>query len=63
MTDNATPIATLLEKIEDYSKTTIELFKLQAIDKSANVLSSLISRIAVLMVVALFIVIINYDSF
>ena len=59
MTDNATPVATLLEKAENYSKTTIELFKLHAIDKSADVLSSLVSRIAVLMAVALFILIIN----
>ena len=59
MTDNATPIATLFERAEEYSKSTIQLFKLNAIDKSADVLSSLISRIAVLIMVALSILIIN----
>lgn len=59
MTDNATPIAMLLEKAENYSKTTIELFKLHAIDKSADVVSSLVSRLAICLVVALFILILN----
>ena len=59
MTDNATPIATLFERAEEYSKSTIQLFKLNAIDKSADVISSLISRIAVLIMVALSILIIN----
>jgi hypothetical protein len=53
MENNATPIGTLFEKAEAYSKTTIELFKLNAIDKSADVVSSLVSRLAVFMVVAL----------
>lgn len=59
MTDNATPIATLFERAEEYSKSTLELFKLNAIDKSADVISSLISRIAVLIMVALSILILN----
>ena len=59
MTDNATPIATLLERAEDYSKTTIELFKLHVIDKSADVVSALVTRLAVFMAIALFILIIN----
>jgi phosphoglycerol transferase MdoB-like AlkP superfamily enzyme len=59
MTDNATPIATLFERAEDYSKTTIELFKLEAIDKSSDVVSSLVTRLAVFMAVVLFILIIS----
>jgi hypothetical protein len=57
--NNASPIETLFAKAEDYGKTTIELFKLNAIDKSADVVSSLVSRLAILMVVALFILIIS----
>ncbi|MBL0048225.1 MAG: hypothetical protein IPP32_09055 [Bacteroidetes bacterium] len=49
----ATPIEVLFEKAEDYSKTTLELYKLNLIDKTADVVSSLISRLAILMVVAL----------
>lgn len=59
MTDNATPLATLLERAEDYSKTTLELFKLNAIDKSADVASSLVSRLAIVFTVVLSILIIN----
>ncbi len=59
MTDNATPIATLFERVEEYGKSTMELLKLNAIDKSADVVSSLVSRLAVLMTLALSIIIIN----
>jgi len=51
MTEDATPIATLFERAEDYSKTTLKLIKLNAIDKSADVASSLVSRLAVIMTV------------
>ena len=53
MADNATPIANLLEHVEEFSKTTVELFKLNAIDKIADVMSSLISEIAIFITVAL----------
>ncbi|MFN3755174.1 hypothetical protein [Flavobacterium sp.] len=59
MIDNATPIETLFERAKDYSKSTIELFKLNAIDKSADVVSSLLARLAVIMTVVLSVVIIN----
>ena len=51
MTENKTPIATLFERAEDYGKTTLNLFKLNAIDKSADVVSSLASGLAVIMTV------------
>ncbi len=59
MTDNATPLETLFERAEDYGKTTIKLIKLNAIDKSADVVSSLVSRIAVVIMVVLSIIIIS----
>jgi phosphoglycerol transferase MdoB-like AlkP superfamily enzyme len=59
MNNSATSIETLFERAEDYSKTTIELIKLSAIDKSAELVSSLAARLAIFMVVALFILIIN----
>ncbi len=55
----ATQIDLLLEKAEDYSKTSIELLKLNVISKSADVLSSITSIIAVGIVVALFTLFIN----
>lgn len=55
MKDNiATPIQELFEKAEDYGKTTIALLKLKAIDKSANVISSLAVKTVILLVVAMF---------
>ena len=59
MIDNTTPIATLFERAEDYGKTTLKLIELNAIDKSADVISSLVSRLAVIMTVVLSILIIN----
>ncbi len=59
MTDNATLLVTLLERAKDYGKTTFGLFKLNTIDKSADVASSLISRLAILMTVGLSVIIIN----
>ncbi len=62
MNDSATPIELLFEKTREYNKTTIELFKLHAIDKTADVTSSLLSRLAIFMVVALSIIIINFGA-
>ena len=59
MTDNVTPLATLIERAEDYGKTSFELFKLNTIDKSADVVSSLVSRVAILITVTLSVMIIN----
>jgi energy-converting hydrogenase Eha subunit A len=59
MTDDATPIATLFERAEDYSKTTLKLLKLNAIDKSADVASSLVARLVVIMTVVFSVLIIS----
>ena len=59
MSNNATAIETLFEKAGDYGKVSMELFKLQAIDKSAEVLSALASKLIVTIVVALFTLCLN----
>jgi len=59
MDNKATTIEMLFEKAEDYTRTTVELAKLNAIDKSTDVLSSLFSRITVLIVVAMFVLMFN----
>ena len=59
MNDNVTHIEMLFDKAEDYGKTTIELLKLQAIRKSADVISSLISKAVITISVALSILILN----
>ncbi|MGO4822284.1 MULTISPECIES: hypothetical protein [unclassified Flavobacterium] len=60
MSSKATTIEVLFDKIEDYTKTTIELTKLSAVDKSADVLSSLISRVTVSIVVVMFMLLLNF---
>ena len=59
MTDNSTPIATLKERVEDYSNSTIELLKLNAIDKSADVVSSLVSQLVFIITGAMSFLIVN----
>jgi hypothetical protein len=59
MTDDTTPIATLFERAEDYTKSSIKLLKLNAVDKSAEIVSSLFSMLVVSMTVVLSIVIIS----
>jgi len=59
MTDTATSIETLFEKAQDYSKTSLELLKLNAIAKSSDVTSTLMARLIIFMVVALSVMIIN----
>ena len=56
MNDNiATTIEDLLDKAGDYNKTSIQLLKLKAIDKSAGIVSSLAAKTTVIIIFAMFI--------
>lgn len=59
METKATTVELLFEKAGNYIKTTVELTKLNVVDKSSDVLSSLLTRIILLVVVALFSFLIN----
>lgn len=59
MEEKATLLETLFEKAEAYSKTNIDIFKLKSIDKSADVVSSLVSKLAVIIVVSLIALMVN----
>jgi|SRR5690606_22161656 len=52
-------IESLYNKVKEYTETTIELYKLNAIDAAADVLSSIVSRIVFVLVFALFTLFIN----
>ncbi len=54
MEEKATLIESLFEKLETYLKTNLDLFKLKAIDKSADAVSTVLSKL-VFFVVVLFI--------
>jgi len=51
MEERATLIESLAEKAEAYTKSTVDLFKLKAIDKSAHVFSSIVSALIITIVV------------
>lgn len=59
MEDKATPLETLFERAEDYSRTSIKLLKLKAIDKTAEIVSALISWIVIITIMALFFMVLN----
>lgn len=59
MEDQENLIEILIEKGEQYGKTTIELLKLKTLDKSADVASTLISWAIVIVFAVLFFLILN----
>lgn len=59
MDNIATNIETLYQKAKEYTETSIELMRLNAIDKTADVVSSLFARLALVMLVAMFTLFIN----
>lgn len=59
MEDKASTLETLIERAENYSKTSVELFKLKTIDKTSEVVSGLASGLIVIIIGALFFMILN----
>jgi hypothetical protein len=59
MDNIATNFETLYQKAKEYTETSIELLRLNAIDKTADVVSSLFARLALIMLVAMFTLFIN----
>lgn len=54
MEDNAKLVETLIERLSGYGKTSYELAKLKALDKAANVVSTIMPHVVVLLVFAAF---------
>lgn len=52
-------LESLFIKTREYAETNIELNKLKAVDKSSDILSTIISKMIVLLVFIIFIVIVN----
>lgn len=59
MEDNATFFGTLLEKVENYAKTTIDLVKLKAIDKLSVIASNVVFGVIMALLVFFFLLILN----
>jgi len=59
MEENAKLIESLLEKAADYGKTTLDLIKLKAIDKSTDAASTFIPQTFVFVFIAIFLIFLN----
>lgn len=59
MTANSNAIEKLIEKVERYSKTSIELFKCNAILKSADIFSNMAAKLTIIVVVIMFSFLLN----
>lgn len=59
MINPASSLELLLEKADGYTMSTLELLQLQAIDKVAEILTTLVARLAVITSIILAILIIN----
>ncbi len=59
MENSTTTIEKLIEKAEIYSKTTLELCKYEAVYKSADIFSNLAVKLAISVVVVLFLLLVN----
>jgi len=59
MEDNTKFLESLLEKATEYGKTSFELVKLKAIDKTTDIVSSLIPHSVVFVLIASFLIFLN----
>ena len=59
MEENAKPFESLLEKASEYGKTSFELIKLKALDKTSDVVSSLIPNSVFFILIASFMLFLN----
>ncbi len=59
MEDNAKIIESLLERAAEYGKTSFELIKLKALDKTSDIVSSLIPHSVVFALIAVFMLFLN----
>jgi hypothetical protein len=60
MEDKTELITSLIEEVKEYGKNTAELYKLKAIDKSADLLSTMIFRVVVSIILVLFFLFISF---
>lgn len=59
MKDKVVLIEVLFEKVESYTKTTLELYRLRAIDKITDVFATLASSLVIAVIIALFFILIS----
>jgi len=62
MENNASPITKLIQRAEDYAKTTITLYKLTTVQKSADIISGVVSKLLLLLVIAFFLLMLSIGA-
>ena len=62
MDNNSTLLESLFERATEYGQTTLELTKLQALDKTSDVVSSFVPRSVSVVLVATFILFLSLGS-
>lgn len=60
MKDKVIIVEMLIEKIEEYAKTSVELYKLKAVDKGTDIFTSIASRTIIFFIVTLFFLLITF---
>ncbi len=55
-------IEPLIERVQEYGKTSIELYKLKAVEKSADITSNFLSRFIAFFVLTLFILMVSISA-
>ena len=60
--ENASPISKLIQRAEDYAKTTLTLYKLTMVQKSANIISGIVSKLLLLLVIAFFLLMLSLGT-
>lgn len=59
MKDKAILIEMLFEKVESYTKTTLELYRLKAIDKVTDIFATIASGLVIAVIFALFFILVS----
>lgn len=59
MKDKVVLIEVLFDKVESYTKTTLELYRLRAIDKITDVFATIASSLIIAVIIALFFILIS----
>jgi hypothetical protein len=59
METKASLIEPLLERAKEYGETSIQLFKLKSLEKTADILSQIVSKLLVLFIVFIFLMTLN----
>lgn len=62
MENNTQLVETLIEKASEYGKTSFEIVKLQTLDKSSDVVSSILPHVAVVVLLSSFFLFLNLGA-